>query len=771
MNVLLLEDSEIDAGLTKRGLLNAFPNFMISVAPTLHEARNLLKSGTAFDLALLDMKLPDGNGLDLLIEIRETGKNMAIIMLTGSGNEETAVAAFKAGANDYLVKQDEYILKLPNVIESTLRNHQRNLQKTATKIHVLYIEHNSADINLTIRHIKQFAPYIQLEIVHSAEEALSILEYKNRKLKKHDVLLLDYRLPGLNGIEFIKIIRQERKLNLPIILITGQGNEEIAMVALTLGANEYLVKDEQYLNRLPSIVINAFQQHELQEKQDALIESEARYRLLAENSGDVIFTLDKNLNITYISPAVKTQRGFDPEEVIKQKLSEILTPKSHKIFVNNLTNALTTNDLIDPTSISIPIMELEMMKSDSNTIWAEVKTSLLLDSNNKPSGILGVSRDITDRKIASDQLRKLSRAVEQSPVSIIITDLSGNIEYVNPRFTEQTGYTSLEVIGQNPRFLKSGYTTIPEYKKLWEVITSGGKWRGELYNKHKDGSFFWETATISGIKNSKGETTHFIAVKEDITEKKKYEAELLLAKDKAEESDRLKTAFLHNISHEIRTPMNAIVGFSKLINIEDLSAEKRNNFADIIVKSSEQLLSIISDIISISTIEAGQEKIHFEHFDLNSTLLLLFNQFQIKAKELGISLKLAELKTDIETDIYSDRIKLVQILTNLIGNALKFTNHGFVRFGCNWKQDYLEFFVEDSGIGIAPEMHEEIFKRFGQVKSDIPQLYGGSGLGLSISKAYVELLDGKMWLTSTLGKGTTFFFTLPYKPKVKTNLN
>jgi len=117
--------------------------------------------------------------------------------------------------------------------------------------------------------------------------------------------------------------------------------------------------------------------------------------------------------------------------------------------------------------------------------------------------------------------------------------------------------------------------------------------------------------------------------------------------------------------------MNAIVGFSKLINIEDLSAEKRNNFADIIVKSSEQLLSIISDIISISTIEAGQEKIHFEHFDLNSTLLLLFNQFQIKAKELGISLKLAELKTDIETDIYSDRIKLVQILTNLIGNALK----------------------------------------------------------------------------------------------------
>ena len=341
------------------------------------------------------------------------------------------------------------------------------------------------------------------------------------------------------------------------------------------------------------------------------------------------------------------------------------------------------------------------------------------------------------------------------------------------------------IVDANPKFAHIIGRTTEGCKTLtyWDITPSSYNQQEEIqlhflntigrygpYEKeyiHRDGHLV--PVRLQGLLIERNGQKFIWSSVEDITDQKQAEKTLRESEEKFRKAFKTSPDAI-NINR-ISDGMNAIVGFSKLINIEDLSAEKRNNFADIIVKSSEQLLSIISDIISISTIEAGQEKIHFEHFDLNSTLLLLFNQFQIKAKELGISLKLAELKTDIETDIYSDRIKLVQILTNLIGNALKFTNHGFVRFGCNWKQDYLEFFVEDSGIGIAPEMHEEIFKRFGQVKSDIPQLYGGSGLGLSISKAYVELLDGKMWLTSTLGKGTTFFFTLPYKPKVKTNLN
>jgi CheY-like chemotaxis protein len=247
---------------------------------------------------------------------------------------------------------------------------------------------------------------------------------------------------------------------------------------------------------------------------------------------------------------------------------------------------------------------------------------------------------------------------------------------------------------------------------------------------------------------------------------------LIKAKEKAEESDRLKTAFLHNISHEIRTPMNAIAGFSGFLNDPDLDTEKRAHFTNIIVQSCDQLLSIISDIVSIATIEAGQETITEKEVDINVTLRQLYEQFLSMAEKKNVCLNLAPYSTNDKNIIISDEAKLTKVLINLIGNALKFTNEGSVNFGCTVLETedtpYIQFFVEDSGIGIPTEMHEEIFKRFRQVESTAARQFGGSGLGLSISKAYVELLGGKIWLNSESGKGSTFYFTIPYK-KAKKN--
>lgn len=237
-----------------------------------------------------------------------------------------------------------------------------------------------------------------------------------------------------------------------------------------------------------------------------------------------------------------------------------------------------------------------------------------------------------------------------------------------------------------------------------------------------------------------------------------------MAKEKAEESDQLKTAFLHNISHEIRTPMNSIVGFSEFINEPNLRSQKRKEFTKIIVKSSNQLLSIISDIVNIATIEAGQAKVSEKEVDLNTTLRLLQAQFIPQANEKNIDIKLTHLLPDNEVRILSDETKLIQILTNLIGNALKFTRKGVINFGYKKCGNELEFFVQDSGIGIPPEMHEEIFKRFRQVETNSTRQFGGSGLGLSISKAYAELLGGRMWMSSEVGKGSTFYFAIQYKP-------
>jgi len=408
----------------------------------------------------------------------------------------------------------------------------------------------------------------------------------------------------------------------------------------------------------------------------------------------------------------------------------------------------------------------KLFESEITTKNGEIKTTLTSVETITIKEIkysINLVIDITDRKIAENKIKLLSRAIEQSPVIVMITNKDGDIEYVNPKFTNTTGFTMDEIIGQNPRLLRSGEQSHAFYKELWTTILSGKDWHGQFHNKTKNGDLYWENAAISSIKDNKGQISHFIAIKEDITEMKKIMEDLLLAKEKAEESDRLKTAFLHNISHEIRTPINAIVGFSSLLNETEFDSPKRDHFTDIIIQSSNQLLSIITDLINIATIEAGQEKVNTKVVKINTILKLLLEQFSLRAQKEKLTLSYVTFLPDYADDIITDETKLVQILTNLIVNAIKFTKQGHVEFGYKIENEVITFFVKDTGIGIATDMYEEIFNRFRQVENASTRQFGGSGLGLSISKSYVELLGGKIWLESVLNKGTTFYFWLPYK--------
>lgn len=271
----------------------------------------------------------------------------------------------------------------------------------------------------------------------------------------------------------------------------------------------------------------------------------------------------------------------------------------------------------------------------------------------------------------------------------------------------------------------------------------------------------------SRIKAFGKEVMHSIV--HDITEKVKMEQELIASKEKAEENDRLKTAFLHNISHEIRTPLNAIVGFSSFLNQPNLPIDKRKEFTDIINLSSEQLLSIITDIISVATLEAGQERIHRKEIDINQTMAAVYEQFCIKFLYPNITIKYHSEIPDDEARVVTDGVKLIQILTNLVGNALKYTREGRVEFSCSIKNKELYFQIEDTGIGIPKHLHTKIFDRFWQVDSTVTREFGGTGLGLSISKAYVELMGGRIWLDSEPGIGSVFHFTLPFEPITKTS--
>jgi signal transduction histidine kinase/DNA-binding response OmpR family regulator len=250
---------------------------------------------------------------------------------------------------------------------------------------------------------------------------------------------------------------------------------------------------------------------------------------------------------------------------------------------------------------------------------------------------------------------------------------------------------------------------------------------------------------------------------QDITIRKKNEAELVMAREKAEESDKLKTAFLHNISHEIRTPMNAIIGFSTLLSEHHSDYHARQSYIDIIIQSSNQLLGIITDIIDISNIEANLFRISKTEINLNSKLRTFYDQILPKAEEKDLQLFFESALSSNESTILIDSTKLFQILTNLINNALKFTRRGQIKLEYKVRNDFLEFSVADTGIGIAKEFHKKIFERFYQVQSTVSRIYEGTGLGLSISKAYVERMGGKIWLESEPGKGSVFYFTIPFE--------
>ncbi len=374
---------------------------------------------------------------------------------------------------------------------------------------------------------------------------------------------------------------------------------------------------------------------------------------------------------------------------------------------------------------------------------------------------------------AEKEVLKLSRAVEQSPNSVIITDTNGNIEYINPNGESMTGFPSTELMGVNPRIFSSGQTPKALYEDLWQTILAGQVWQGEILNKKKNGELYWEYALISPVIDENGNMINFLAIKTDITERKRLTEELIIAKEKAEESDRLKSAFLTNISHEIRTPMNGILGFAELLEAAELNGDEQQNYIRIIKKSGDRMLNIINELVDISKIESGLMPTFVTETNINDQIDFIFSFFEPEAEAKGLKLTYhADLPVD-ESVISTDQEKIFAILSNLLANAIKFTNEGSIEFGYKFKPvslnvggklgpEYIEFYVTDTGIGIPADRQQAIFERFIQADISDRRPFQGAGLGLSIAKAYVGMLGGKIWVESEVGKGSTFYFTQPY---------
>jgi PAS domain S-box-containing protein len=569
-------------------------------------------------------------------------------------------------------------------------------------------------------------------------------------------------------------------------------------------------------------------------------------------------------------------------------------------------------------------LELEIITAKGNT--RAVHTIGKADLKNRR--IYGFFQDITDRKLAEDKLKLLNRAVEASSVSVVITDAEGNINYVNPFFTELTGYSYEEALGKNPRILKSGNRPEEFYKDLWDTILSGKDWTGEFQNKKKNGELYWEKAVISPILNSNGKVAYFVAIKEDITEHKRFEdtrkllleisqlatkhstptsfltevhqklekiirsdnfyvalyneadqtftfpyhvdeydtveqnkaydfsnsytehvlktnqarivtpenqqeaneggsikvygdqlsvwlgvpfktkeggkpngviaiqdyqnmesytetdktimeiiahsigsfierikyiEELVQARKKAEESDKLKTAFINNISHEIRTPLNGILGFGQMLAESDLSEEERRDYFEHVEKSGNRLLNTVTDYMDMARLVSNTLEVAKKDFALEA----VFGKITEKTKKLcadkNIEFKIEIPKEAAGLTVNSDPEFIQKILDKLLENAIKFTKEGSIICGCHIKTEHLSFFVKDTGCGIDEDKLDLIFEVFRQADTAITRGHEGSGLGLNIAKGLVTLLGGEIAVASEKGKGSVFSFTIPLK--------
>jgi len=530
-----------------------------------------------------------------------------------------------------------------------------------------------------------------------------------------------------------------------------------------------------------------------------LEQSQTNYRMISENIADVIWIYNIQLDkFIFTSPSVNKIFGYTVEESITRGLSDILTPTSFEYImkilpenIRNFENGLRTD--------SVTLNTLEQVRKDGVVIVTEVVTSLLPDENGKVIEILGVTRDITEKmktqKALTESEEKYRFLIENQQDLIIKIDRNSRFLYASPTYCKTFGTDESQLIGQffNPDIedqemnsnikSPSDYLKMPKPAQFHQKVKTlmGWKWLA------------WVNTTII---DQNGELQGYIGVGRDITKQKEYELELLESRqklqsqneeyamlneqylevneellcaneeliyaiDKATESENLKTAFLQNMSHEIRTPLNAVIGFSEMFSLNDLTIQDKHEYSEIIINSSRQLLSIVNDILTISTLETRQEKIKLNPVSINNVIKELEMAFQANAKSKSLKLVPIYPNDTKEMVINTDEMKLKQVLNNLIGNAIKFTYKGYIRFGYERDETEITFFVEDTGIGIPPEAMGLVFERFRQAENNDTRRHGGTGLGLAISKGHVELLGGKIWVESEVGGGSSFYFTLP----------
>ncbi|NEX19789.1 EAL domain-containing protein [Thiorhodococcus mannitoliphagus] len=429
MRVLHVEDTPTDADLTKRLCTRQAPEIALDLVTSQTEARERLQGVNSYDLALVDLRLPDGSGLELLTWIREQQLPLAVVMLTGSGDQESAIASLQAGADDYLTKDVDALERLPATLRDARKRFVEAHRRRARPLRVLYAEHNPADIDLTRRHLARHAPHIRLTVVSDVQALLARLPAHSRSAADFDLVLLDYRLPGLDALEAVKVLRAERGLDIPIVMVSGQGNERVATRAIHLGVNDFVSKHQGYLHQIPATLEKAWGQVELARERANLQATSERLALALAASPVVLYTRSlaaRDLPLTWVSENVARLLGHTPTEMLQRDWwTTRVHPDDREETLARLNGLLKTGRMVH---------SYRFFDGQGQVRW--IHDELDLVGTGESGEATGAWRDVTEPKqveqVRETRMSVLDALIKDRPLADILGEISQRLEAIHP---------------------------------------------------------------------------------------------------------------------------------------------------------------------------------------------------------------------------------------------------------------------------------------------------------------------------------------------------